>query len=52
MIFFSHFSSKPCVVTPHLNRLVEKVQMKGHNICFYAELTKIVPNYYLILPLI
>ena len=31
---FSYFSSKPYVVTPHLNRLVETVQMKGHNICF------------------
>ena len=26
--------------------------MRGHNICFYAELTKIIPNYHLILPLI
>ena len=26
------------VVTPHLNCL-ETVQMRGHNICFYAELT-------------
>ena len=22
------------VVTPHLNRLVKRVQMRGHNICF------------------
>ena len=43
---FSYFSSKPYVVTPHLNRLVETVQMRGHNICFYAELTKIIPNYH------
>ena len=25
---FSYFSSKPYVVTPHLNRLVEMVQMR------------------------
>ena len=40
---FSYFSSKPYVVTPHLNRLIETVQMRGHNICFYAELTKRYP---------
>ena len=32
-------------MTPHLNRLVETVQKKGHNICFHAELTKIIHNY-------
>ena len=37
---FSYFSLKLNVVTTHLNRLVETVQMRGHNICFYAELTK------------
>ena len=49
---FSYFSFKPYVVTPHLNCLVETVQMRGHNIWLYAELTKIVPNYHQILPLI
>ena len=49
LIYFSYFSSKPYVVTPHLNRLVETVQMRGHNICFYAELTKVIPNYHQIL---
>ena len=49
---FSNFSSKPYVVTPHLNRLVETVQMRGHNIGFQADLTKIVSNYHQILPLI
>ena len=49
---FSYFSSKPYVVTPHLNRLMETVQMRGHNICFNAEITKIIPNYHQILPLI
>ena len=49
---FSYLSSKPYDVTPHLNRLVETVQMRGHNICFYAELTKTIPNYHQILPLI
>ena len=32
-------------MTPHLNRLVETVQMRGHNICLYSELTKIIPTY-------
>ena len=41
---FSYFSLKPYVVTPHLNHLVETVQMKGQNVCVYAELIKIVPN--------
>ena len=36
-----YFSLKPYVVTRHLNRLVETVQMRGHNIGFYAKLTKI-----------
>ena len=48
----SYFSLKPYVVTPHLNRLIETIQMRGHNIYFYAELTKIIPNYHQILPLI
>ena len=39
-------------MTPHLNRLVEIVQMWDHNICFYAELTKNIPSYHQILPLI
>ena len=51
MIIF-YFSSIPYVVTPHLNRLDETVQMRGHNIWFYTELTKINPNYYEILPLV
>ena len=42
----SYFSSNQYVVPPHLNCLVETVQMRGHNICFYAELTKIVLNYH------
>ena len=33
MIFFL-YSSKPYVVTPHLNRFVKTVQMRGNNICF------------------
>ena len=52
MIIFLFYSSKPYVVTPHLNRLVKTVQMRGHIICFYAELIKIIPNYHQILPLI
>ena len=42
---FSYFSLKLYVVTPHLNRL-ETVQMSGHKISFYAELTKIITNYH------
>ena len=49
---FSYFSSKPYVVTPHLNRLLEMVQMSRHNIRFYAELKKNFPKYHQILPLI
>ena len=37
-INFSYFSLKPYDVTTHLNHLDETVQMRGHNICFYAEL--------------
>ena len=44
------FLSKSYDVTPHLNRLGETFQMRGHNIYFYAELTKIIPNYHQILP--
>ena len=51
-MIFSYFSSKPYVVTSRLNRLVETVQMRGHNIWFYAELTKIIPNDHQILLLI
>ena len=49
---FSYFSLKPYIVTPHLNHLDETVQMRGHNLCFYAELTKIIHNYHQIAPLI
>ena len=49
---FTYYSLKPYVVTPHLNRLDETVQMRGHNIRFYAELTKDIPYYHQILPLI
>ena len=48
---FSYFSSKTYAVTPHLNRLIELVQMRDHNIWFYAVLT-IIPNYHQILALI
>ena len=46
---FSYFSLKPYIVTPHLNCLVKKVQMRGQNIGFCAKLTKIIPNYHQIL---
>ena len=31
---FCQFYIKTYVVTPHLNRLIETVQMRGHNIGF------------------
>ena len=43
---FSFFSLKPYVVTPHLNHLIEMVQMRGHNVCFYIEFTRMIPNYH------
>ena len=52
MLIFSYFSTKPYDVIPHLNRLNETVQKRGHNICFYAKLIKIIPNYHQIPPLI
>ena len=39
-------------MAPHLNPLVGTVQMRSQSICFYAELTKHVPNYHQILPFI
>ena len=38
-----YFSLKLYVVTPYLNHLIEMVQKRGHNICFYAETKK---NYF------
>ena len=37
-----HFCTKTYVVTPHLNRLGETVQMRGHNIWFQAEKRKFI----------
>ena len=48
--YFSYFSKKPYVMTPHLNCLIETFQMRSRNICFYAELTKHIPNYHHLLP--
>ena len=39
-------------MAPHLNGLVKTVLMRGHNICFYAKLTNMIPKYHQILPLI
>ena len=41
---FSYFSLKPYVMTPHLNCLVKMVQIRGHNIGFYVEFIKIIPD--------
>ena len=40
------FPTETICCAPQLSRLVEKIQMRAHNICFYAELTKIIPNYH------
>ena len=50
MIIFYCFLSKPYVETPHLNRLAETVSDEGPQQMFYAELTKIIPNYHQIHP--
>ena len=39
MIFL--ISQQNHMLCPHLNRLNETVQIRGHNICFHAELTKL-----------
>ena len=39
--YFFYFSLKPYVVNPHLNHFIEMVEMRGHNLCLYAELTKL-----------
>ena len=49
---FFLFLMKLYVVTTHLNRLTETVQMSGHNICFYAKLKKIITSYHQLLLLI
>ena len=40
MIRFSFFSLKPYVVTPHLNRLIETVQMRGSQHMFLCRINK------------
>ena len=39
----AHFSSKQYVVTPHLNRLIETVQIRGHNMFFLCRVNKNYP---------
>ena len=41
---FCQFCTKTYVVTPHLHRLDETVQMRGHNIWFQTEIRKIIPQ--------
>ena len=52
MIIFLISHRNHIMWSPHLNHLDETVQMRGHNVCFYAELTKIIPNYHQIRHLI
>ena len=35
-------------MTPHLNFQIEMVQIRGHNICLYAEFTEIITKYSLL----
>ena len=39
---------KTYIVTPHLNRLGETVLMRGHNIPFCGEKSKIIPKLHLL----
>ena len=41
---FSYFSMKPYVVTPHLNHLVETVQIRGHNMFLITRIKKNYPQ--------
>ena len=41
----NYSSADSYVVTPHKNRLVETVLMKGHNICFMEKFGKLPLNY-------
>ena len=41
---FCQVCRKVYAVTPHLNRLDETVQMRGHNIWFEREIGKIIPQ--------
>ena len=43
--FFSYFALKLYVLTPHMNRLVGTIHMRGLNICLNEELTKVSFNY-------
>ena len=45
---FCYFCIKTYVVTPHLKRLDETVQMRGHNIWFCREIRKIIIKYSLL----
>ena len=45
---FCLFCIKSYVVIPHLNRLDETVQMRGHNIWFKGEIRKIIIKYFLL----
>ena len=42
---FCSFPIKTYVVSPHLNRLDETVQMRGHNIWIWWEIKKIIIRY-------
>ena len=46
---YSYFSVKPYVVIPHPNRLVGSYEGSQH--MFLTKLTKIIPNYHQVLPL-
>ena len=41
---FCQVCKKVYAVTPHLTRLDETLQIRGHNICFEVEIGKIIPQ--------
>ena len=44
--YFYLFLTEAIILPSHLNCLDETVQMRGHNVWFYAELSNIILNYY------
>ena len=43
VVFFCQLAIKTYVVGTHKNRLGEVILMSTHNICFYGEISKIIP---------
>ena len=45
-IFFSFFSTKTYIVTPHLNRIVETVLMRAHNEYLKGKIRKSISKFH------